>query len=108
MALAAGDGGDDVEGFGAAGDFFGEGDVGGVVGEVLIAGVEADHGAAFEGGVVAEGAGEGGEFLFEGVEDAGGGDRGIELELDFALDVGEGAEVDGEDDADHGSLLGEK
>jgi hypothetical protein len=71
------------------------------VGDVFFAGEEADKGAAILGDVIADCAAEGGVAGFEGVENGALSDGGGDLELDFAVGAGEGAEMGGEDDADH-------
>ena len=104
VILPAGDGGDDEHGFFAGGDFFGERGVGRVVGEVFVAGVEADHGAAFGAAVVADGAFEIGVFLLDCVEDARGRNGRFDRQGNFLLgNAGEDTEVDWEDYADHGA-----
>jgi len=52
----------------ALGDCGGEGRIGGFVGQVHLAGEEADEGSAFFGAVVADGSGEDGEARFERIE----------------------------------------
>ena len=98
---STGDGAEDDVGFFAFGDFFGERSVGGLVGEIFLAGEEADQGTALFGGLVADGAAEHGIFVFEGVQDRALGDRRGNIQLDLAIDAGEVAEMMGEDDADH-------
>ena len=71
------------------------------MGEIFLAGKETNQCAALFGGLVADGAGEHGIFRFEGVEEGVLGDGGFYVELNFAADVGQGAEMLGEDDADH-------
>ena len=75
------------------------------MGEVFLAGKEADEGAALFGGLVADGATEHGIFCFEGIEDGALGDGGFDVEVDFPVDAREGAEMLGEDDSDHGHFL---
>ena len=105
VGLAAGYGAEDDEGFGAADDGGGEGRVDGVVGEVLLAGEEAQEGAALEGDVVADSAAEHGVGGFEGVESGADGGWGGDFDLYFvAGDAGQGAEVGREFDADGGHL----
>jgi hypothetical protein len=84
----------------------GVGCVGVVVGDVLFAGEEAEERPALFGGLVPDGSAEGWVLEFEGVEELGdGGGRG-DFEGDFAWDLGEGAEVGGEFDADGGHGMG--
>ena len=99
--LAAGYCAEDDQGFGAVEDGGGEWGVGWVVGDVLLAGEEAEEGSAFEGNLVADGAAEGWVGGFQGVE--GGADGGFGGDFEVYLmggDAGEGAEVGGEFDAD--------
>ena len=103
--LAAGDSADDQEGFSAGCDFFWERRVWRVVGEILLAGVEADEVAALAGGVVADGTAEHGVAGFQGVEDGAQRDRWGNVELHLAGDAGEGFQVVGDDDADHGVVF---
>ena len=100
---ASGDGTDDQERFGAVGNGGGERIVGRCVGEIFRAGKEAKEGAALEGDVVADGAAEHGVLGFEGVEDGALGDGARDFKTDFGADAGEGAEMGGESDADHGT-----
>ena len=72
------------------------------MGEIFLTGEKADQGATLFGGLIADGAAEHGIFLLEGVEDGALGDGSGHIEMDFAIDAGEGAEMMGEDDADHG------
>jgi len=102
--LAAGDRADDEERFCAGRDFFWERRVRRVVGEILLAGVEADEVAALAGGVVADGAAEHGVAGFQGVEDGAQRDGWGNVELDLAGDAGEGFQVVGDNDADHGAV----
>ena len=66
---------------------------------------EPDEGAALLGDLVADGAAEHRIAGFEGVEDAALGRGPLDFELDLAFDAGEGAQVEGDDDADHGNFL---
>ena len=79
-----------------------------MVGEVFVAGEEADEGTAVLHGVVADGSGEGGVRGFDGVEDAAEGDGLVEDEVDFVAsgDVGVAEEWGWEFDSDggHGGL----
>jgi hypothetical protein len=83
---------EDDEGFAAVDDGGWEEVVGGLVGEVFFAGEEADEGATVLGGVVSDGASEGGEGCFEGVENGAEGDWGFDLEWDFVRGDGGVAE----------------
>lgn len=98
--LAAGYGSDDEEGLCGGEDGLGQGLVGRVVGEVLLAGEEADEGSAIAGGLIAESAAEGGEAEFESVKKRALGDGHGDVKEDFAAGAGEGLEVGGELDAD--------
>lgn len=100
---ATGNRADDQERFGAVGDRGGERIVGRSVGKIFGAGKEAKEGAALEGDVVADGAAEHGVLGFEGVEDGALGDGARDFKTDFGADAGEGAEMGGESDADHGT-----
>ena len=71
------------------------------MGQILLAGKEAEEGAAFLGDVVADGAEEHGVARFERVEDGARGDRAFDFERDFAGDLSESAEMRGKDDLDH-------
>ena len=95
----------DKERFCTCCDFFWQRRVGRVVGEILLAGVEADEVAPLAGGVVADGAAEHGVAGFEGVEDGAQRDGSGDVELHFAGDAGEGFQVVGDDDADHVKLI---
>ncbi len=101
VELAAGDGADDDQGLGSGGDCGRERGVGGFEGEIFFAGEEAQERAALVSGVIADGAAEHGIVRFEGVEDGALGDWGRDFEREFCADVGQGAEVLGEDKADH-------
>ena len=70
------------------------------MGEVLLAGEEADEGAADAGGVVADGAFEHGVAGLEGVEDGALGYRAVESEGHVMAHACEDAEVGWEFDAD--------
>jgi len=101
VGLAAGDGSDDEEGFPTRDYVGGEGCVRRVVGKVLLAGEEADEGAAFAGDVVAESAAEDWIAGFEGVEDRADGDGRRNVELEFTGHLRQYAQVGREQDPDH-------
>lgn len=84
-------------------DFLRKRGIGGFVGEILLAGEEADQGSPLFGGLITDGAAEHGIFGFESVEDGALGDWAGDIKLDLAADVGQGSKVLGEDDSDHGS-----
>jgi hypothetical protein len=73
----------------------------GLQGEILLAGVVAEESSALLGDMIANRAAEHGIAVFEGVERGAEGYRAVNVEVDFALDVSEGAEVKREGDADH-------
>src|SRR4051794_15546129 len=79
-ALPAGDGADDQVGLGPAGDGVWEGGVGGLVGEVFLAGVEPQEGAAAVRDVVADRAAEDGVAGLQGVEHRALGRRAVDPE----------------------------
>ncbi len=99
---ATGDGADDEEGLGSGDDLLGQGGVERLVGEVLVAGEEAEEIAAFFGGMVADGAAQHGELEFEGVEGGSERHRQRDVNLDFGARVCQRAEMEWEFDADHG------
>lgn len=99
--LTTGDGADDQEGFFSGGDGGGERGVGRIVRQIFLAGEEAEEWAALLRDVVADGALQDGVAGFEGVEDGADRDGAFDFERDFAGDLGECAEVRGEDDLDH-------
>jgi len=98
LLLSAGDGADDQEGFFAGGDGGGERGVGRIVGEIFLAGEEAEEGATLLRDVVADGALQDRIAGFEGVEDGADRDGAFDFERDFAGDLGESAEVRWKDD----------
>lgn len=100
--LSAGDGADYQEWFFAGGDGFWQRGVGRFVGEIFLAGEEAEEGAALFADVIADGTLQHGIAGFEGVEDGALGDGGVDFDCDLVADVGEGAEVVGKFDADGG------
>lgn len=100
--LTAGDGAYDEEGFGAVGNGWREGRVGGGERIVFGAGEEAKEGTALEGAVIADGAAEHGVLGLKGVENGARGDGGGDFDLDFGADAGESAEMGGQSNADHG------
>jgi hypothetical protein len=104
LMLTAGNGPYDQQGFRAGGDGVGELGVGQVVGEVLFAGEEADERAALLGDVVADCAAEHGVAGLEGVEGGAQGGGAGDVKMHLAVDVGQDAQVLGEDDADHDHL----
>jgi hypothetical protein len=99
--LTTGDGADDQEGFFSGGDGGGERGVGRIVRQIFLAGEKAEEGAALLGDVVANGTLQDRVSGFEGVEDGADRDGAFDFERDFAWDLGECAEVRGEDDLDH-------
>ena len=80
---AASDAGDDEEGLGAVGDAAGQRGVEGLEGDVLLTGEETQEVAAFAGGVVADGAAQGGILRFKGVNNSGNGNWRGEVQLDL-------------------------
>ena len=102
--LPPGQGPHDQEGLGPPGDRAGEGGVGGGVGEVLPAGEEAHEGPALPRDVVADGPAQHGVAVLDGVEERAPRGRAPDLDLHLAPHPREGAEVVGEDDADHGRV----
>ena len=101
ISLSARDGTYYEKGFFAGGDFFGEGGVGGIVGDVFFAGEESYEGAALLGDVVSDGAFQHGVFLFDGGDYRARGDGRADFEVDLAVGAGEGAEMGWEDYSDH-------
>jgi hypothetical protein len=76
------------------------------VGNVFGAGEKAEEGSALLRSVVANGAAEHGVGGFDGVEDRAQRDRALHVNLNFAADVGEIAEMRGKLDTNHdGHLL---
>src|SRR4051812_33108811 len=65
---------------------------------------EPYHRTTPEREVIADRATEHGVRVFQGVEDRALGDRAIDGEADLAREAGEGPEVEGQDDADHGRV----
>lgn len=98
--LAAGYRSDDEKGLRGGGDGEWKGGIGGLVGDVFVAGEEAQEGTTVEGGVVADGAAEHGIPGLQGIKDGALGRPGGDIEQELALDAGEGAEMGGEVDAD--------
>lgn len=86
--LAAGDGADDDQGFGAVRDCGGEWGVGGFKREIFFAGEDAQEGAPLAGDLVTDGAAQHGVAGFEGVEDGALGDGGRDFQGEFCADVG--------------------
>jgi hypothetical protein len=99
--LASSHGAEDDERFGAGGDGVGEGSIGGIVGEVLFAGEEADEGAALLRDVIANGSAQYRIAYLEGVEDRALGNRAGNVELHLALDFCQLLKVEWERDSDH-------
>src|SRR5262245_18648166 len=88
----------------ARGHRVGQRGVGGLVGQVLLAGEESDERPALLRHLVADRAAQHRVRRLEGVEDGARGDRRGHVELHLAADLGEGPQVRGQDDADHGSV----
>lgn len=97
---AAGDGSEDDEGLGAGDDGGRKRRVGGIVGEILLAGEEAQEVTALVGDVVADGSSEHGVTGLQHVKDGGDGDGCGNYESDLDAGSGERAEVLGEFNAD--------
>ena len=74
------------------------------MGQVLLAGEEAHERAAALGGGVADGAAQRRVAGLEGVEHGALRNRTLDRELHLTLDPGQGLQVRGEHDADHGSV----
>lgn len=98
--LSAGHCADDEIGFLAGKNFIGEQGVGGFVGQVRLAGEEADEGAALECAVIPDRPAEHGISRFDGVENGAMSDWSRNLECEFAINMGERAEMEWEADAD--------
>ena len=75
--------------------------------DVVPGGEEADEGSAFEGGLVAEGAEEGGVLFLQGSEDGGDGDRRWDAEREVTRRVGKCGKRRGEGDLSHGKVRSE-
>src|SRR4051812_46185452 len=95
---------DYVERFLAAGDGVGQRRIRRVVGEVLLAGEEAQEGAALLGDVVADRPPQHRIAGFERVEDGALGHGSLDLELDVSIDAGEDPQMRRQHDADHGRV----
>ena len=74
------------------------------MGEIFLAGKEAQEGTAVLGIVVADGSAEHGVAGFEGVEDRAQCRLALDFELHLAVDLGEGAEMLREKDSDHDNV----
>ena len=88
----------------AGGDCVRQWSVGGLQGEVLLAGVEPDERAAAAGRRIAKRAAQHRVFGFERVEHLALRSVATDVEFDFSADVRQGAEVLREPDADHGKV----
>src|SRR5215469_5563046 len=102
--LAAGHGAHDQVWLGASSDRIGQRDVGVFMGQVLLAGEEPDERPARAAVVVADGAAEHRIALLQRVQDGALGDLARHVQLHFAVDMRERAQVSGEDHPDHGSV----
>ena len=78
--------------------------VGWFVREILLAGKEAQEGAAALGGVVADGSAQHWIAGLERIDDGVRRHRPLDLERHLSVDPGEPAEMVGEHHADHGSV----
>ncbi len=107
MKLPAGDGADDDEGLGSAGDCLGEQVIGGNQGDILLAGEEPDQRAAVLCDVIADCPAERGMTVFERVKQRAERCRRIDVEGHFAIDVGERSQMEREFNPDrrHGTSL---
>jgi hypothetical protein len=74
------------------------------VGEILLAGEEAQEGAALLGDLVTDRPPQHRVARLERVEDRALGDPPLDLELDLALDAGERPQVRGQHHPDHGRV----
>jgi len=71
---------------------------------ILAAGKETDEGPALEGGGIADGSAKDGVAGLESIKDGRDGRRAGDFQFYLAVDAGERAEVEGQDDADHGRV----
>ena len=104
-ASSAGDGPDDDERLLPRCDSIRQRGVGRLVGQIFLAGEEAQERAALLGVVVADGAAQHGIARLKCVQHRTLRDRTIDFERHLAADVGEVSEVEGEDYADHASNI---
>src|SRR5262249_24227534 len=100
----AGHGADDEEGLGARRDRVGQLRVRAVVGKILLAGEDSQEGSAFLCDVIADRPANDRIARLERVQDGTLGDRAVDGDLHLAVDVGQGAEMRGQHDTDHGSV----
>jgi len=104
VELSTGHGSHDAERLGPGGDRLGQLGILRRKGQILLAREEPHKGTALAGGVVAYGPPQLGMASLERVQEAPRRNGALEIELHFTVDPGEGPEVSGEHDADHGSV----
>jgi hypothetical protein len=95
LRSATRDGCEDYERFFPGSDLVGQWSVGCFVGEIQLAGEEAQEGTALQGDVVTDGSAQHGVAGFEGVEDGPLRDWSGDFEFNLASDVGQSAQVGG-------------
>src|SRR5579863_2776795 len=100
-ALAAGDGSNNQKRLGAFGHRLGQRGVRRLMGQVLLAGEEAQERPALEGDVIADRPPQHGIAGLEGVEHRALRDRALDLERHLARDLRQGAQVGREYYSDH-------
>ena len=102
--LSPGHRADDQKGLGAVRHGIGQGCLRWFVGQILLAGEEADEGTATEGYVVADGSAQDGESGFEGIEDRAQRHWSVNLELNLAVHVRQCSQMYRERDSNHGKV----
>jgi len=100
--LAAGNGSDDDNRLFPGCDRIGQRSVWRFVGQILLAGEEAQERPAVKRDLVANGSAQHRIAGFERVEDGALRYGAADFQLHFAADLGQGPEMEGQDDADHG------
>ena len=101
--MAAGNGPDNAKRLRAAGHGLGQGRVGRFVGQIFYAGEEAQERPPLLGGVVADGAAQDGVARLQRIEQRPLCGRPANFDRDLRARPGQGAQVVGDDDANHGS-----